>query len=564
MTTNDMLVGEPAAPTRDLRSYGRVLWRWKFLLLAFLIAIPVATYLYEKGQPKVYKSSALVQVTGGPATGVASLFDQIINTGPDTTDLLAAAQLVYTPAFADEAAKFIQPSPTNPDALLGSIGASADTTTDFMTLTATGDSPSRAASVANAFAQALVSIQSTSAVTQLNIAIKQTNRQLAQLAPNDPSRVTLLDQLARFQGLKAAQGGNAQIMQIALPSATPISPRVSRTVILALIVALLLGLGAVAVVETSDRRIRHPDDAVDSTGLPLLSAIPASAFTAEGFKSHLVQESFATLRAALTFFNVDYTVSSVLVTSPGKDDGKTTVAVQLARALASAGKDVILLDADLRRPCVAARLGLGSSEGLGSVLAGELSLDDALIDYEPSNGRAGRMRVLPAGPHPPNPSELLGSRRMRELVSELTERSDILVIDSTPMLTVSDSMPLLQLISGVVLVARVNQTSREAMSRLRSVVDSAGGRPLGVVATGSATGGLYVASGYGYETAYAPGGVNGNGAGRLPRFWRRRDRVTSNRTAAADPVAVGVPGSVPGGAESDPDTGDSKDGDSWH
>jgi capsular exopolysaccharide synthesis family protein len=272
-------------------------------------------------------------------------------------------------------------------------------------------------------------------------------------------------------------------------------------VLLALIVAVLLGFGAVVVAEQSDRRLRHPDELGSSTGgLPLLSAIPISAF--QGPSPH-AEEAFSTLRASLTYFNIDRDLTSVLITSPGKEDGKTTVAVRLSQALARDGKDVILLDADMRRPATAGLLGLPPSEGLGAVLVGQLPLDHALIDVTSDNGRGGRLRVLPAGSPPPNPSELIGSNRMGQLLAELQERSEILIIDSTPILTVSDSIPILRDISGVVLVARVNRTSREAIKRLREVVDSAGGNALGVVATHAPSGGLYVARGYGYEAAYA-------------------------------------------------------------
>jgi capsular exopolysaccharide synthesis family protein len=291
-------------------------------------------------------------------------------------------------------------------------------------------------------------------------------------------------------------------------------------VVLALIVALLLGLGAVAIAEAADRRIRHPDEVGEFAGLPLLSAIPDSSFSLDDESAASI-ESFVTLRSSLTYFNVDQGLSSVLVTSPGKEDGKTTVSIKLARALARAGRDVILIDADLRRPAIAKRLGFPSSVGLGQVLAGDFTLDQVISDEAAPAG--GRLRVLTAGRPVPTPSELLGSRRMLELMSKLSERCDIVIIDSTPLLTVSDSMPLLRAVSGVVLVARVNRTSREAIARLRTVVDSAGGKPLGVVTTGTRRGGLYVAPGYGYESAYTSGpgvAANGNGMpGRRSR-WR--------------------------------------------
>jgi capsular exopolysaccharide synthesis family protein len=519
----------PAAPGKaDPRAYARILWRWKFVLIAFVVIIPLATYFVERGRPKVYQSSALLEVTGGQQTGVASLFNQVVQQGPDTTDLFADARLITTGGMAELAAKYLQPTPANPRSLLGDINAKADQTTGFITLTASGSTPQAAANTANAFSQAIVSNQTQAAARAISTAITQLQRQLAALANNDPSRAQVADQLARFRALQAAQSSNVQIIDGPTRSSTPVAPRVTRSVILALMVALLLGLGAVALAETTDRRIRHPDEAGDSAGLPLLGSIPASAFSSAK-RSPQAEESFATLRASLTYFNVDRRIATVLVTSPGKEDGKTTVATRLAQALTRGGKNVILLDADLRRPAVASRLGIPPSAGLPAVLVGEVELDEALVEYQASNGRPGSLRVLPAGPPAPNPSELLGSRRMRELISELEERSDIVLIDSSPLLTVSDSMAVVRAVSGVMLIARVNHTSREAIRRLREVVDSAGGNALGVVATAAASGGLYVAAGYGYETAYASTDAPASGGLIRGRIWRRGADVAAGQ-----------------------------------
>ena len=233
------------------------------------------------------------------------------------------------------------------------------------------------------------------------------------------------------------------------PRASPIEPRVTRTVVLSGIVALMLAFGAVVLAQGADRRIRDPFDLEELTDRPMLSAIPRSAFNDERLGG-AEEEAFQTLRAGLTYFNVDRPVTSVLVTSPVQGDGKTTVATNLARAMARAGKDVVLVDADLRRPQVASRLHIPGTAGLGAVLVDEASLSEALIEPEIDATQGGRLRVLPAGPPPPNPSELLGSQRMKDLLVELTDMSELVIIDSTPLLTVSDSLPLIEVVSGVV------------------------------------------------------------------------------------------------------------------
>jgi capsular exopolysaccharide synthesis family protein len=242
----------------------------------------------------------------------------------------------------------------------------------------------------------------------------------------------------------------------------------------------------------------------------MLSAIPASAFSGSlNFFSH---EAFYTLRASLTYYNVDRPLSSVLVTSAAKDDGKTLVATQLAVALARTGKDVIVLDTDLRRSTAAARLGLGRpTQGLSDVLSGQLSLADGLLDVETGEDSPGRLRLLPAGHAPPNPSELVGSQRMRDLIGEVAELADITIIDTAPLLTVSDSLPLVKVVSGTVLVARVRASSRHAVVRVRNIVATAGGAALGVVATGASADGVYSGYNYGYEESDSNGSARGRG-----------------------------------------------------
>jgi capsular exopolysaccharide synthesis family protein len=204
-------------------------------------------------------------------------------------------------------------------------------------------------------------------------------------------------------------------------------------------------------------------------------------------------EAFETLRSSLTYFNVDRPLSTLVVASAAQQDGKTTVAVNLAVAFARDGRDVILLDGDLRFPQVASRLGREVTAGLDTVLVGESSLEEALIDVDAGGGR---LRILPGAGGAPNPAVLLGSQRMRTLLAELEEISDIIVIDSPAILAVSDAMPLINAAAGTILVARVDKTQKEAVERMAQLASSAGGVVLGSVATGGRGGGVYGYYGY--------------------------------------------------------------------
>jgi Mrp family chromosome partitioning ATPase len=273
----------------------------------------------------------------------------------------------------------------------------------------------------------------------------------------------------------------------------------------------------------------------------LLAVIPRGAFSPDTV-SPQHDEAFHMLRAALQYFNVDRPLSTILISSPVKGDGKTTVATRLVIAAAQAGRDVILIDADLRRPQTATRLHVGGEvvapgHGLAGVLTGQLSLAEALVDVsiekpsedgedEPAAPRmpGGRLRLLPAGGTPPNPSELLASQRMRDLLEQVAGMAELVIVDTDPLLSVSDSLPLLDAVSGVVLIARLNTTSRDAVARLQKTIAQTGGNVLGVVATGAVSG-LYGGYGYGYGYyGYTAGDyVNGNGRSGPPaRLGRSR------------------------------------------
>lgn len=482
--------------TKDLRGYLRVLWRWKFLFLAFVIAAPLAAYLIERGKPNVYKSSALVGVN--QETVNTSLLGS--NGTFSTTNVTAVAQLVNTRPVARTAAALMRP-PANPNQIASEVTASGNTVTNFITITATDRSPIRAAAIANAFAKSITVNRQANAIAQLNGAIAAIRAQLAKMgaAGTNPTsaqsstRAQLVAQLNQLRAAKATQSGDAAILQAAAPSGTPAGPHLRRTVELALLIGLLLGLGAVVLAENADRRLRTPEDLEGIADVPLLASIPPSAFSSKLDTGPADEESFQMLRTALLYFNLDQSRQSVVVTSPGEKDGKTTVAVRLALSAARAGLRVILVDADLRRAQVAKRLGIDAEDGLGIALAGRRTVDEVLHSFDVDDPGAGSLMVLPAGRPAVNPAALISSPEMTRVLRRLEADADLVVIDTPAALMVSDPLPLIELASGVILVARMNRSTRDKIRRLCKMVRSAHGHLLGVVATGVAHG-----PGYGY------------------------------------------------------------------
>ena len=298
----------------------------------------------------------------------------------------------------------------------------------------------------------------------------------------------------------------------------PISPHPGRNAKIAFVLSLLIAAGLVPLLDALDRRLRAPEELEELSDAPLLGSIPDEAFPGHGSGPY-VHEAFQTLRAGLTYFNIDRTVGTVLIASPTRGDGKTTVAANLSLALAQDGRDVIAVDCDLRRPQLAKRLGVAEQVnfGLDSVLIDRREADEALLEVEVEGGR---LRLLPGG-SPPNPSVLLGSDRMRSLLARLREDADMVIIDTPPLLAVSDAIPLQEQVSGTVLVARMDYTTRDGVRKAGAFISTAGGSLLGFVATGvqiGGVGGYAYAYGYGYT---AENGASPNGSGRRFPFGRR-------------------------------------------
>jgi polysaccharide biosynthesis transport protein len=477
----------PGAPGQDVRTTLRILWRWKWLFLVILIVIPVAVYLYESQQPKVYRSSALVEVTTssgtvGPAQPVLS--DQ----------LLTVAQIVQTPQVGRIAAKVMQLPPSAAGGLLGQVSVASNTDTGFLTISAEDRDPAQAAKVANAFSHALSELEDGQASTQINSQLKALQGELVGMKRNDPGRAAIQQQIGQLEALKGSFTGGATIIQRAAPSGSPASPETRRTVEISIVIALLLAFAAVLAAESTDRRIRSTSDIESTVDWPLLGVLPRTAFAPDQLDSPREQEAFQMLAAALTYFNVDYPPRSVAVISALMDDGKTTVATGLAVAAARAGLHTVLVDADLRRSQALNRLHVPDGDGLPAALTGAKSLDELLTPLQLATDTGGSLSVLGAGTHPLTPAAVLGSERMALLMTELEQRSDLVVVDTAATLAVGDSLPLLRLVSGVVVVVRLNRSSRVALKRLQSVISSANATVAGVVATGGAG----PVSGYGY------------------------------------------------------------------
>jgi len=250
--------------------------------------------------------------------------------------------------------------------------------------------------------------------------------------------------------------------------------------ILALLVSVMVGLGTGLIVEFADNAIRTPEE-ITLMGLGYLGSIvklkdPTQPVFANGKPASQVAEDFTRIYSNIKFAEIESPFKSVLVTSARKNEGKSTTLVNLACAVAAAGKRVIIVDADMRNPTTQRMLGTHYNDGLTSVLAGEKTLEEAL---QPTDHPG--LRLLPAGPLPPNPAELLHSQAMKDLIAEVETRADMVFFDAPPVLLVADAMLLAGEMDAAILVAESGGISRRLVQQVKESLDVAKARILGVI-----------------------------------------------------------------------------------
>lgn len=283
------------------------------------------------------------------------------------------------------------------------------------------------------------------------------------------------------------QGGTPPVMvTTAVPAqlpSTPTSPRPALNLALGLLFGAALGIVLAVLRDQQDTTVRG-EELQELTGrspLALVGINPNARtrplVTLEGHHGRRVEE-YRSLRTNLQFVDVDEPPRRIVVTSALADEGKTTVACNLAIALAQSSLRVCLIEADLRRPKVATYLGIEASIGLSNVLAGQLDLSDALTPWP-----RGLLTVLAAGTPPPDPSRLLGSRNMEKVLAELAGRFDFVVIDAPPILPVTDAAVLARATDGALLVTRYGRTRREQVVRAMDDLEAVQARMIGSVLT---------------------------------------------------------------------------------
>jgi succinoglycan biosynthesis transport protein ExoP len=495
MSTPDLVQTQGDALTSVL---GIVRRRW-LVILGVVVACVAVSGLKHSHASKQYEATASVRFQSGTLSDAAL---QVASSGSSEPQREADTEVLV--AHSSEVAQGVRSQlglSVPPSRLLEEVKVETAQNADILNIIATTGNPAQSARLANAFAQQYIAFRATSQLSGISTATSKLQQQIKELPPGAPERASLEQSVQRLSALRAVAGGGATIISLATPPAAPSGMSLTTSVVVGLLVGLALAFSLVFLLETLDRRIKSIDEVEREYRLSALTGVPQTAFRSRRAKDREeTLEPYRILRSALDFAAVSHQLDTLLVTSAVSGEGKTTVAVDLAHAVALTGRHTVLVELDLRRPSFSNHFDLDPRRGLTTVLVGAAPLEEVMI--EPFS-ELPNLSVLPAGRLPQNPSELLSSPRIAELIAELTTAEGIVIIDAPPLNPVADAQILLinPAIHATLIVARVGQTTRDEVRRARATLERHMITPVGLAVTGLQDANRY---GYGDYTGETP------------------------------------------------------------
>jgi succinoglycan biosynthesis transport protein ExoP len=563
---------DPEPRTLELRDYLRVVRRFKWtIVVTVVLCVAAALALSFRETPK-YRASARIITT--PDLSEA-LFTQGLGTGGGNSGGNSAQQSAR--AIATEIQ--VMSSPRVVEAVtdeLGrapaAVGFASVPDTDIIQIGSESTDPEEAAETANVYAQTYIDLRKEEDVAELLDATEAVQAEIGGLTDRiaiidadlvafpppprvegqrtptdereierarlDSQRDAYIANVDSFQRAITAiqQGGPTVLAEAGVPE-NPINKTPVRNGVAGLALGILLGVGLAFLREYLDDSVKTKEDLERASGLTVVGLIPelpdwknrkATPLVSMAQPRSHAAEAYRTVRTSLEFLALEHPISSVQVTSALAAEGKTTTLSNLAATFAKGGQRVIVLCCDLRRPRVHEFFGLDNRVGFTSVLLGETPLADAIQDV-PAGGLP--LRLVASGPLPPNPAELLSSNRAASVIEALHERCDLLLIDSPPVVPVTDALVLAGLVDAVVLVGDSGSTTKRSLGRAVELL-----RQVDAPLVGAVLNGVGARTEYGYEygkdyyayhaeptskRAKARAGANGGGRGS------KRTRVPS-------------------------------------
>jgi non-specific protein-tyrosine kinase len=502
---------EERSSLESILEYAQILLHWLWLLILAALVAGMAAYYITNRQPRIYQTSTLMMVNG--ASG--SQYDS-------SSSIYLGMQL---------AATYSRTMTTKPilDAVSAKLGYEVDSDsikiqqiegTQLINITVTDTDPQRAADIANTlvtvFADQVMSDQSSRYIdlrTNLETELANTDKQIssinARLAaiptdtagnainPNDvATRAQLETSLSQYEQARSYLVSDYQQLMLsevlststvvqkdpAVANPLPIQPQPMRSALLAAVVGFMIAAGVIFLITFLEDTIRDPEEVTRKWGVPVLGVISRYGSTATPIITVSqprapVSESFRSLRTNLQFASVAAPLKTILVTSPSPEDGKTSVVANLANVVSQNNRKVLVIDGDLRKPRIHKIFQLPNRIGL---------TDYFLHAQERLNGVIKKTEikslfVITSGNLPPNPSELLGSERMQEVVETLSSHFDPIFIDTPPLLAVTDALVLAPRVDGVILVIDPAKTKRAALQHSIEQLKQVNANLLGVV-----------------------------------------------------------------------------------
>ena len=482
----------PGEAQQGLRRYVQTLReRWKLIALSVLVTTSVAA-AYVATAHKTYKAEADLIVTpiAGQDTTLNSIPGLIRESSDPTRNVQTAARLVTTIDVARRAKSKLNTS-RSARSLLGDVQASPVAQSDIVAITATGSTPASAANLANVFADSVIEDRTAKFHDQVNVRINALKPQVAALhepAGSPPSE--LRTQLSELESVGAGNDPTLRVDTRADKPTAPSWPKKKLSIIAGIVAGLALGIGGAFAASVFDPRLRREEQLRALYRLPILARIPVEsrARSENAIAPHQLSpagvEAYRTLRATLTAprgRDVADRSRAVLITGASPSEGKTTTALNLAASLALAGKRVILIESDLRRPKVGKALGVSATRGIASVLIDGLPLQEALMTSEAYGENLKLLLVDRAGEWMADQFSLPAARG---LVDEAKEMADYVIIDSPPLAEVIDALPLVQMTDDVVIVCRLGRTHINKLQRLGEILAQYNIRPAGFAVVG--------------------------------------------------------------------------------
>ncbi|HWE66950.1 MAG TPA: polysaccharide biosynthesis tyrosine autokinase [Acidimicrobiales bacterium] len=507
----------------DLVTYLRVLWRRKWIVLLAIIVAVAGVLAVDSQRTKIYQGTATILFVSQNYVGPGEVSPLQSN------DILTDIQLVQSASDYLHVVKLLHGSAPKP--IVAQVG-----TTNTATVSVNSPDAAFAAKAANAYARAYTivsesqylatqkgvesqiqtqidSLQSQiSAVeAQLGTAtgtpLANLNTQLGNLQGNLDS---LRAQLTQVQVEVAQTPSGGRVVTQATLNRTTVSPKPVTDAIIFGLIGLVLGIALALLRDLTDDRVRDKatlDQLVG--GLPTLGLIPRVEEWRNKRTPLLVSaleprsapaEAYRGLRTSIQFLGMGKPVKTLQITSPIATEGKTTTAANLAATMAQTGQRVVLVSCDLRRPRVHEFFDLPNDVGFTSIIVGDATLEEALVQVPGYSS----LHFLPSGPIPPNPSELLGLDRALEIFSTLRAQADIVIVDSPPVMPVTDASVLAATVDGVLLIVSANSTKKRDVRHAIETLGRVDARVVGVVLNGSSEADSYGYYRYGYRPKKEP------------------------------------------------------------